>query len=197
MTNPININNIIKQYLTQIIIYNALQKKTIFVFNNLSIVILPSPQFSWTELISKLLISNYWWSSVRIVHSLLPIVLLISAQFSSSYVVARAELSGYQKQDWCHRHLSSCLLPTDSLISRIWAMSIPPPLLSGQLRQLIKNIHVARTPLVRTALTHTCCQGQSSGLSVRPDAARWIDATVLSLHAQQGREISCKVRTTC
>ena len=31
---------------------------------------------------------------------------------------------------------------------------------------------VARTPPVRTALTHTCCQGQTSGLTVRPDAAR-------------------------
>ena len=29
------------------------------------------------------------------------------------------------------------------------------------------NIHVARTPPVRTYLTHTCCQGRASGLTVR------------------------------
>ena len=53
------------------------------------------------------------------------------------------------------------------------------PLLPGQLRQprqvyLIKNIHVARTPPFRTDPTHTCCQGQASGLTVRPDAARCV-----------------------
>ena len=34
-----------------------------------------------------------------------------------------------------HFHLSSCLLPADSWISRICAMSTEPPLLPGQLRQ--------------------------------------------------------------
>ena len=34
------------------------------------------------------------------------------------------------------------------------------------------NIHVAGTPPVHIALTHTYCQGQTSGLTVRPDAAR-------------------------
>ena len=32
------------------------------------------------------------------------------------------------------------------------------------------NIHVAP---FRPAFTHTCCQGQISGLTIRPDAARW------------------------
>ena len=31
------------------------------------------------------------------------------------------------------------------------------------------NIHIARTPPVRTAVRRTCCQGQTSGLTVRPD----------------------------
>ena len=31
------------------------------------------------------------------------------------------------------------------------------------------NIHVPRTPPFRTAFPHTCCQGQTSGLTVRPD----------------------------
>ena len=35
------------------------------------------------------------------------------------------------------------------------------------------NIHVARTPPFRTGFSHTCCQGQTSGLMVRPDGARW------------------------
>ena len=34
------------------------------------------------------------------------------------------------------------------------------------------NIHVARTAPFRTAASHTCYQGQTSGLTVRPDAAR-------------------------
>ena len=33
-------------------------------------------------------------------------------------------------------------------------------------------IHVARTPPFHTAFTHTCCQGQTSCLTVRPDVAR-------------------------
>ena len=36
------------------------------------------------------------------------------------------------------------------------------------------NIHVARTPPSRTVFTHTCCQGQTSGLTVRPVVARWL-----------------------
>ena len=35
------------------------------------------------------------------------------------------------------------------------------------------NIHVARTPYFRTRFTHTCCQGQTGSLTVRPDTARW------------------------
>ena len=35
------------------------------------------------------------------------------------------------------------------------------------------NIHVARTPHFRTRFTHTCCQGQTGSLTVRPDTARW------------------------
>ena len=35
------------------------------------------------------------------------------------------------------------------------------------------NIHVARTPHFRTGFTHTCCQGQTGSLTVRPDTARW------------------------
>ena len=35
------------------------------------------------------------------------------------------------------------------------------------------NMHVARTPPVCTAVRHTCCQGQTSDLTVRLDAARW------------------------
>ena len=34
------------------------------------------------------------------------------------------------------------------------------------------NIHVARTPHFRTRFTHTCCQGQTGSLTVRPDTAR-------------------------
>ena len=81
-------------------------------------------------------------------------------------------------------HLSSCLLPADYWISRIYAMSTepPPPLLPGQLRQprrsecylhttVIRNIHVVRTPPVCTAVRHTCCQGQTSGLTGKPDRA--------------------------
>ena len=39
--------------------------------------------------------------------------------------------------EYLHLHLSSCLLRTDSFISRICAMSTrpPSPLLAGQLRQ--------------------------------------------------------------
>ena len=33
--------------------------------------------------------------------------------------------------------------------------------------------HVARTPSFRTAFAYTCWRGQTSGLTVRPDAARW------------------------
>ena len=36
------------------------------------------------------------------------------------------------------------------------------------------NIHVARTPPFRTGFTHTCCQGQTGSLTVRPDRARWV-----------------------
>ena len=35
------------------------------------------------------------------------------------------------------------------------------------------NIHVARPPHFRTGFTHTCCQGQTGSLTVRPDTARW------------------------
>ena len=35
------------------------------------------------------------------------------------------------------------------------------------------NIHVARTPHFRIGFTHTCCQGQTGSLTVRPDTARW------------------------
>ena len=34
------------------------------------------------------------------------------------------------------------------------------------------NIHVAPTPPFHTDPTHTCCQGQTSGLTAKPDAAR-------------------------
>ena len=37
------------------------------------------------------------------------------------------------------------------------------------------NIHVARTPHFRTRFTHTCCQGQTGSLTVRPDTARCPD----------------------
>ena len=37
------------------------------------------------------------------------------------------------------------------------------------------NIHVAPTPHYRTAFIHMCCQGRTSGgLTVRPDAAKWL-----------------------
>ena len=36
------------------------------------------------------------------------------------------------------------------------------------------NIHVPRSPPIRTDPTHTCCQDQTSGLIVRPDVARCI-----------------------
>ena len=39
------------------------------------------------------------------------------------------------------------------------------------------NIHVARTPHFRTRFTHTCCQGQTGSLTVRPDTARWKQLT--------------------
>ena len=44
--------------------------------------------------------------------------------------------------------------------------------------------YVARTLPVRTAFTHTCCQGQTSGLTVRPDAARcwFIETPITSDH---------------
>ena len=35
------------------------------------------------------------------------------------------------------------------------------------------NIHFARTPHFRTGFTHTCCQGQTGSLTVRPDTARY------------------------
>ena len=41
------------------------------------------------------------------------------------------------------------------------------------------NIHDARTPPFRTASKHTCCQGQTSGLTVRPDVARCICVTLV------------------
>ena len=34
------------------------------------------------------------------------------------------------------------------------------------------NIHVARTPHFRTGFKHTCCQGRTGSLTVRPDTAR-------------------------
>ena len=40
------------------------------------------------------------------------------------------------------------------------------------------NIHVARTPHFRTGFTHTCCQGQTGSLTVRPDTARWLHSYV-------------------
>ena len=40
------------------------------------------------------------------------------------------------------------------------------------------NIHVARTPHFRTGSTHTCCQGQTGSLAVRPDTARWLAITL-------------------
>ena len=40
------------------------------------------------------------------------------------------------------------------------------------------NIHVARTPHFRTRFTHTCCQGQTGSLTVRPDTARCITQAV-------------------
>ena len=49
-----------------------------------------------------------------------------------------------------------------------------PSTLQSVNRCVIMNIHVACTPPVRTALRHTCCQGQTSGLTVRPDATRWV-----------------------
>ena len=41
------------------------------------------------------------------------------------------------------------------------------------------NIHVARTPPFRTGFTHTCCQGQTGRLTVRPDRARCDSASFL------------------
>ena len=96
----------------------------------------------------------------------------------------------------CHLHLSSCLLPADSWISRICAMSseppsslanscrpdnltwVWPPHYSQETGDVTMNIHVARTPPFRTGFTHTCCQGQTGSLTVRPDRARWTSQTM-------------------
>ena len=46
------------------------------------------------------------------------------------------------------------------------------------------NIHVVRIPPARTSVRHTCCQGQTSGLMVRPDRARctvWARPIVIRL----------------
>ena len=96
--------------------------------------------------------------------------------------------------------LSSFLAPTDSWNSRICAMRIEPPSslansdspddltwvwpphYSQWTCDVIINIHVVRTPPVRTAVRHTCCQGQTSGPTVRPDGARWLNATSFVLN---------------
>ena len=44
------------------------------------------------------------------------------------------------------------------------------------------NIHVDRTPPFHTAYIHICCQGQTSSLTVRPDATRWVDEVADSTH---------------
>ena len=47
------------------------------------------------------------------------------------------------------------------------------------------NIHVARTPHFCTGLTHTCCQGQTGSLTVRPDTARCrVVASTAAFHAR-------------
>ena len=49
------------------------------------------------------------------------------------------------------------------------------------------NIHVARTPHFCTGLTHTCCQGQTGSLTVRPDTARWVIEVNYLFHADSAR----------
>ena len=86
-----------------------------------------------------------------------------------------------------HLHPSSCLLPAESWISRICAMSSEPPSslansgwpnnLASTLQSVNqwrhKEYHVALTPPFRTGFPHSCCQGQTGGLMVWPDRARW------------------------
>ena len=65
----------------------------------------------------------------------------------------------------------SSLANSDSPDDLTWVWS---PHYNQWTGDVIMNIHVVRTPPVRTAVRHTCCQGQTSGLTVRPDGSRWI-----------------------
>ena len=49
------------------------------------------------------------------------------------------------------------------------------------------NIHVARTTHFCTDFTHTCCQGQTGSLTVRPDTARWTQTVTTT---QQKRDVN-------
>ena len=93
-----------------------------------------------------------------------------------------------------HLHLSSCLIPADSLISRICATSTRPPSSLANLDipdkmtlvwpSTLQHINRWRHneysccshPSCSYSFTHTCCQGQTSGLIVRPDAAWYANA---------------------
>ena len=49
------------------------------------------------------------------------------------------------------------------------------------------NIHVARTPHFSTRFTHTCCQGQTGSLTVRPDTARCMQVYTVIYNAKLRR----------
>ena len=54
------------------------------------------------------------------------------------------------------------------------------------------NIHVARTPHFRTRFPHTCCQGQTGSLTVRPDTARCLHAEiVISSQRRSNNRFKC------